>query len=253
MTPIERRKEKYGYEIDGLWMPRVTAITSIVLTDHLLRYYARHRSFSDVRERLLNSARWGTRLHEAIANILRGEKCTEDPEIAPSLESFLQWKNEYKVKVLSPKDSIEKRVVDREFWYAGTVDVIAEINGVRGVLDIKTGNGIWETYSLQTAAYLRAYNLQEKKKCETRWILRVDQYRECLGCLAQKREKDGRASVRGGKRFCNHQWGPSVGATEFQRLDNEKEDVEAFLAAQELWEWCNRDWISRIPNHAKRA
>src|SRR3989344_5567356 len=75
--------------------------------------------------------------------------------------------------------------------YAAAVDALATIGGKFGVLDIKTSTGFYPEYNLQTAAYVLALQELDLKRAlklpgeiATRWILRVDQQRQCLRCGA---------------------------------------------------------------------
>lgn len=111
-----------------------------------------------------------------------------------------------------------------------------------------------DEYSLQTAAYFGAYNKGKAKseQCETRWILRIDQYSHCLGCFAKKREKGGKVRVAEGNQFCNHQWSAVEGIVELAELQNHEHDIEAFLSAKELWEWYHKDLLGKIENYPKK-
>lgn len=234
-------KFKYGYEIEGVWLPRVTAVTSLVAKSFLFANQG--------------SADWGTLVHETIARILKKEAVGELPAVQPSLAAFRAWQREYQVKILDPQAHIETRVCDMEQGYAGTIDMVAEVQGTMGVVDLKTSNGMQDAYFLQTAAYLNAYNKGAAKKDQgkTRWILRIDQYQECRGCLARKKEKDGTARITKGKASCNHQWGSAKGEVEFQELPDQQKDLEAFLSAKEVWEWSHRDMLKRIANYPKNV
>ena len=234
-------KRKYGYEIDGVWFPRVTTITSSV-----------REGWPGLRR----AAEWGTSVHEAIEGILRGESVLYEPRLAVTIKTFVEWQNAFPIKIRDPQNDIEFRVVDLEHGYAGTVDVVAEVDGVLGIVDLKTSTAIVREHALQTAAYLNAYNAMREnhEKCKTRWILRVDQYQQCVGCLAKKREKYGRARVAGQSanwRACNHQWSDLKGEVEFRELAAYEKDLEAFFALKERWEWANKEWLGKIPNYEK--
>ena len=73
---------------------------------------------------------------------------------------------------------VERRIVNRDHRYAGTVDAIARIGGKLGVLDIKTSQSIYRDYCLQTSAYMDALK-NEFEDLATRWILRIDQMQKC--------------------------------------------------------------------------
>ncbi|HEX9722218.1 MAG TPA: PD-(D/E)XK nuclease family protein [Candidatus Paceibacterota bacterium] len=231
-------KAKFGYEIEGVWFPRVTSITS---------------PFQKKWQGLRSAAEWGTLIHETVESILRGEEAQPDRRCEVSIATFLSWRNQYPIAIQNPAHDIEKRVFDVEHGYAGTIDMVAEVEGVVGIIDLKTSTAIYKEHSLQTAAYLQAYNKTKgiAKACQTRWILRLDEYAECLGCLAKKRNKYGRARAVGGKDACNHQWSELKGEVEFKELADYEKDFDAFLDLKERWEWANKEWLDQIPNYEK--
>jgi len=238
---IEYFKHKYGYEVEGMWMPRVTAITSLISRPFFAGSY--------------RSADWGNAVHSAVEKILKEESYDAEKKIEPTLNAFAQWRKEYALRIGNPAADIECRVYDFENGYAGTIDMVAEVRGQRGIVDLKTGNSIRDEHSLQTAAYLNAYNkgAPRKLQAETRWILRIDQYEECKGCLARKNEKSGKERISGGNEWCNHQWSLAKGETEFLELTDHEEDLKAFLAAKEVWEWYHRSFLRKIANYPKNV
>ncbi len=254
-------KERQGYEIGAWWVPRVTAITSVVSKPALARYYEEYLTLEEALDGLSHSADWGTLVHSTIQGVLCGNRQTVDASIAPSVRAFLDWKKGREFQLLEGPEGVERRVLDKDHKYAGTIDLVVMYEGKKGIVDIKTGSSLWDEYALQTAAYCNAYNksvgatLFERgdARCQTRWILRIDQYEECRGCLAKRRIKEGRPKVRGGKRTCNHQWSPPTGVVEFCELHNQREDFEAFLAAKELWEWYYKRTLAKISNYAKAS
>ena len=57
------------------------------------------------------------------------------------------------------------------YIYAGTCDLVVEINGVRWLLDIKTSNSLHTSYELQLAAYAQAWNEDFAEKINRTGIL----------------------------------------------------------------------------------
>ncbi len=240
-------REKFGYEIDGVWFPRVTSITALAGGSSFLKKsdpLGRRFGFQQ-------AALWGTMIHEAVEKILKGERAQFDARIAVSIETFCKWREQYPFRVSNPAQDIERRVVDLERGYAGTVDIVAEVEGVLSIIDLKTSTTLTKEYGLQTAAYMNAYNQMGERVCKKRWILRVDQYKECLGCLARMREKYGRARIVGGNEVCNHQWSGMKGEIEFCELKGYERDLEHFFDLKERWEWTNEEWLCKIPNYEK--
>jgi len=250
---IEEFKNQNGYEIEGFWLPRVTTIINVISKPGLLRYYAQHSSFMTAQNALNHAANWGTLTHKAIEKFLRNEKHRPDVKILPSVQAFRDWQDKNTVRIFDPQNDIEKTIFDWDNLYAGTLDVLAEVNGVLGILDIKTGSGIWDEYGLQLAAYMNAYNksVPAKRRARTRWILRLDQFEECVFCGAKRRIKSGRPKITGGKPHCQHKFSYTKGAFEFKELENYQQDLEGFLSAKNLWEWANRKILKQIKNYPK--
>ena len=65
---IEGFKQKNGYEIDGMWLPRVTAITSVV---------SKYPLFLKERGYFNEAAKWGHFVHKMFGNLARHERFEE--------------------------------------------------------------------------------------------------------------------------------------------------------------------------------
>lgn len=85
------------------------------------------------------------------------------------INAFSQWVATNNVKWVAS----EAKIYSKTSNYAGTLDIDAEINGERCIVDIKTSNGIWPEYLLQTAAYQYAREEELGIKYDARWILRI--------------------------------------------------------------------------------
>ena len=130
------------------------------------------------------------------------------------------------------------------------MDVLAEINGRLGVLDIKTSYSIFRDYGIQTSAYVEALNERRNLPELTRWILRLDQSQKCLKCPAVLRTKGGNIKVRGEKEFCNHQWSEKIGEAELKELAQEEYDKLKTVVA-ELEEELKLLLVPEDPNDTK--
>lgn len=237
-------RERAGYDIDGLWYPRVTSIVAIKAKPALYRYYAQMPGIRAADEAKERSAEEGSRVHDAVEAILKGHSAVPDETTRPAVEAFEEFLRNTHVRPLL----IEERLVSRAHRYAGTVDVVAEINGVVGVLDVKTSKAIYRDYGMQTAAYKAAlHENPAHPQPQVCWILRLDQCRTCENCGGAMRTKGGTVKVTGkGSRSCGHRWGPMVGQFEFQALEDHEADFKAFLAAKDLWTWEYRDYLTRL-------
>lgn len=243
---INEFKEASGYEIDGIWYPRVTKIMEIKSKPALYRFYAEMESF-DHGEKVKNeSAGEGTLIHEIVEKILIGETPEIDEKVKPAIDEFIKFLETTKIK--TKPEFVERRIVNKDEKYAGTLDAIASIDGKIGVLDIKTSQAIYRDYNLQTSAYVAAL-MNEFSNLETRWILRIDQIKKCRKCGARLRQKGGRDKIRnknGNGKDCEHDWSDLVGEVEIQESPYWREDYKAFLGAKKLWEWENSYWLRQI-------
>ena len=107
------------------------------------------------------SAAEGTLIHETAQAIMLGKNPPVAPAIAPAIKAFVAFLN--KTTSESTKEFVEKRVMDDEYRYAGTIDALALIDGKLGVLDIKTSQAVYRDYNLQTSAYVKALRKQFSK------------------------------------------------------------------------------------------
>jgi len=248
---LDQFKGSNGYEIEGVWYPRVTKIIEIKAKPALYRFYAEMNNFNAGEAVKNQSAAEGTLMHETIERILVGQSPVIDPTIAPAVEAFLRLKESKNIQV--DEQFVEKQIVHFEERYAGTLDALALIGGKFGVLDIKTSQAIYRDYDLQTAAYMAAIQ-NEHKNIQTRWILRIDQIRTCLKCGATHRQKGGREKIKlpwsNGSysqkaKNCEHQWSALKGDIELKEFPYWQEDFKAFLGAKKLWEWENDSWLKK--------
>jgi len=244
---LEYLKAKNGYEIGGIWYPRVTSICSIIAKPGLEKWLANQGSFTAMQTKRRKIANFGTLVHTTIEQIIKGGSLKVDPAIRFSINAFLKWMEKHQVRVLD----IEKRILSEEYYYSGTLDLLAEIDGKLGILDLKTSSNIWDDFFVQTAAYFQAYNEKSIKKAKTHWILRIDQYQECVLCGAKRRKKGDVVSIKKGSKICNHKWSKFKGLCKFKKAEDHQTYFKTFLAAKKLWELHNRDWISRIENYPK--
>ena len=253
----EKFKSENGYEVNGIWYPRVTKIVSIKSKPGLDNFFKEIGDYSSAENIKNKSAEEGSLVHNTIEKMILGEQVDIPEEIGPAVASFQKFKEEKKI-IFDPK-FIELRFWSPRHRYSGTADALVAINGKFGVLDIKTSSGFWPEYNLQTAAYVSALQEFDTKRSlaiprdiETRWILRINQHRICAKCGAVLREKGGRSKIkngRGGLFVCEnekHEWGGLEGETELREFPYLYKDTRAFMAAKILWEWENDYWLRQI-------
>ena len=239
---VDNFKNANGYDIDGIWYPRVTSILNIKAKPALYMYYASLPDFKTGEAIKTKSAEEGTILHETVEAILNKEPVVIPDIVKPAIAAFMDFYGQNEITA----HKTEEQVISKKHHFAGTIDALAELNGKLGVLDIKTSQAIYRDYNIQTAAYVEALREDPSMPPLTSWILRIDQVRHCLKCPATLRDKGGREKIRGEKGKCEHEWSPMRGEVELKELTTFESDIKAFLACKDLWNWENKYWLDKI-------
>lgn len=174
--------KSHGYKLDGVRMPGVTTLIKEGMPSPSLvgwgirtvsRYAAEHLDelwamrgmgeeaiFEALRQspytQRNDAGTRGTKLHGFAERLMRGELIPDSelsPEIRPYAESLAMYLDEWApVPVLQ-----ECAVASRRWRYAGTLDDVSDFpDGVRRVVDYKTGKGVYPEVALQLAAYKHA-------------------------------------------------------------------------------------------------
>lgn len=173
--------------------------------------------------------------HTWIEQFVKGEnpEMPEDSKVLIAINGFLDWVNANKVKFLSS----ERIVYSKKHDYIGKMDIEAKVNGKLCLIDIKTSSGLYNSYAMQTAAYVKADEEESGRKYEGRWLIRLSKETEVeyLKRMLKKGKKDSAPYV----------------AFEAKYLDDEKgnmnRDYKAFINCKELYEWDKETdfWINK--------
>ena len=195
------REDKHWYSVDGDYVPSVTTILNVILKPALMPWAVKMGAewFRDNRKDYLKG---DIKLEDMIKGIKGayrkksqdalniGEEvhawCEQaikfklgvgtmpampaNEVVRESIENFRDWTKENDVKWLSS----EEKIYNRKYKYAGTVDAIAEVNGVFGVIDFKTSKRLYDEYDLQVIAYVETIEDIYGRDCESSWLLRFD-------------------------------------------------------------------------------
>lgn len=151
----------------------------------------------------------GSQIHALIEWELQMKMLTQpgpSPHVTDAaMWGFMAWQDWAKSVNLKPI-AIEQTVWSRTHGYAGTLDLLAEVNGELTVLDWKSGKAVYPEAHLQNAAYRTAIREMGHGDPVKGIIVRVP-----------KVVTD-----------------PNFEAVE---ADSEAESMEVFLNAKKLWEW----------------
>lgn len=159
----------------------------------------------------------------------------EDDNVLVAVTGFLNWENEHSVKFLSS----ERLIYSKKYNYVGTLDIEAEVDGKRCLVDIKTSTGLYNDVRMQTAAYLKADEEENGKKYHGRWAVRLS--KETEQEANDRHDRKCRIAAILGKTPPKKK---AYTAFEAVYLDADKnalkDDFEAFKAAQKLHKWNNQ-------------
>jgi hypothetical protein len=118
----------------------------------------------------------GTQAHALIEWNLRralGQKTGPEPRVVDDAQwAFMAFQDWAASVSLKPR-FIEQTVFSRQHAYAGTMDLLAEVNGVLTLVDFKTGKSIYGEALLQNAAYQHALVEMGHSKPEAGLIVRL--------------------------------------------------------------------------------
>jgi hypothetical protein len=190
---LEFDEAKHAYKWGGQFVPGVTSILQCIAKPALIQWSAGMAS-----DHWLQCLKDGRNDHAAIhkeAKVAHRKKAKEAADIGTNIhayaeahfkklpppelmsdqakrgaEAFHKWLDAHKVKALAA----ERRVFSKEYYFAGTCDFIAEVDGIFTVGDIKTSSGIYPEMRFQTAAYQQAIQEEKGIAVPMRLIVRFD-------------------------------------------------------------------------------
>lgn len=147
--------EGHIYRLDGMEIPSVTTIM-----EPLSR-----REYTGISDAvLMNAADRGTAVHNSIENWLKFGMDDIDPDYQGYLEGFYEFWD-----VCAPElVGSEVRIYHKLYRYAGTIDMVAVINGELTIVDYKTTSKLIDkNVRVQLEAYsqaLKSHGIEVEKK-----------------------------------------------------------------------------------------
>jgi len=174
---MKNKNEKY-YIIDGKEVPRVTHILDIIDKGFAFRNWLIANTKAEIEDIQKVSLNIGSKVHKwieaYIKRVLLDQKKFEHPNVSEKylkpIMAFLEWEHNHNVKYLES----ELFLYSKTYNYAGTCDLIAEVDGERWLIDFKTSKYFYDTMGLQLAFYKKAYEETYTKKINKTFILRLD-------------------------------------------------------------------------------
>ena len=104
------------------------------------------------RDKVTAAALRGTEIHALGDKLARGEKVDVPAEHRGPVEAYARWLDEWEIETLAT----ETPLCHTEHLYGGTADlwgIVGKLDGIRALLDVKTGKGVYDEVGLQLSAY----------------------------------------------------------------------------------------------------
>ena len=105
------------------------------------------------KEKLKEAGDIGARTHFAIDASIAGEEPKLDPDIKQSFDNFRAWLDKSGITLIKG----DTYVASLELGYGGALDALGVHDGELVLLDWKTSNALYDTSSLQAAAYAMGF------------------------------------------------------------------------------------------------
>lgn len=163
------------YTRNGIYYPSVTSILQYMPKGKFFENWLKDVGHNaDIIAR--KAADEGNQVHDAVERYLQGEKLSLIDENGYSKYSIDVWKmilkfHNFWVTYKPTLIESEIHLFSEKYTYAGTCDLVLEINGEKWLLDIKTSNSLHVGQNLQLSAYAQAWNEIYEEKIDRIGIL----------------------------------------------------------------------------------
>lgn len=147
------------YFLDGDFLPSVSTILDQACpVEFGLKMFWQNNTKQEADKIFEDAGELGSKMHNAFELLLNGEELNVLRDFPTEREkkilvSFVDW-----FKTFHPSNFIpEQSIASKTFQYAGTLDLVADIDGEKWLIDFKTTSGIRFSHRLQVLAYKQAY------------------------------------------------------------------------------------------------
>ncbi len=190
-----RKKHAYYWLEKGYFVPGVTSILSILDKPALLpwaaglasKYVQANMPENATKEQIAAicekaKTEWrdvrdaagdiGTEVHAFAENLFRGKPTvvSDNPLIQNGIKALQAWIAENDVQPIE----VERVVFSKSCFVAGTMDMLAAVNGKLSQVDFKTGSGIYPEHKFQTGIYKRAWEEENGERIEQNIIVNLN-------------------------------------------------------------------------------
>jgi hypothetical protein len=171
-----------GITVPNIFVPSVTWIAGYYPKGIAFYKWLADKGWNEAETIKEDAGDHGTRTHAMIDDLLSGQKIKMDSFYSDSsgeqteitvddweaLMSYVSWFHSVNIKVLRKEFVVYSEAGN----FAGTVDLLCEINGEIWLIDYKTSAYIWPSHKLQISAYKKALE-ENGQKVDKLGILQV--------------------------------------------------------------------------------
>lgn len=217
--PNKVKAHQRYYTKSGVLVPGVTTITGeLGWGKKALIKWANNKGLEgiDSDKYTKDKAEIGTLAHLIVTNYLQGYTTDHLQEYSKetldraenSFLSFLKWEEKNRIRPIL----IEEPLVSEIYQFGGQIDIYGEVNGEIELIDLKTGNDIYDEHIIQVSAYkvlleeaghkvdrVRILNIPRtedeaftEKKVDN-WQVGFEIFKRCLDIYRMKKELKGEA------------------------------------------------------------
>lgn len=229
-------------------LPKIEVGKKIKTKDLINSLYASEKTKQE-------AADLGNLIHDWIEGYIKNKlgegpemEMPEDPNVQVGVTSFLEWEEQHNVKYLWT----EKILYSLKHDYIGKGDIGAIVDDLTCLVDIKSGNGLYNSVRAQTAAYAKADTEESGIKYDGRWALRLA--KELPEEYEERMELKNKIRVLLGKKPQDpkpYQVFESMYLDEYE--DALDEDFRAFLNHWELTQWDRKTDFYKIKSKKKKT
>ncbi len=139
------------------WFPSVTTIIGKTLTKgkYFHKWLANQPSWQEAEDYKNEKAEKGTKVHEYCERLALGEEVDvsdDSKEVRKKAAGYVNFHDKEDVNVWET----EFQLAHPNYMYAGTADLLAEVNDELWLIDIKTSSNIYNSHKIQLSMYQRA-------------------------------------------------------------------------------------------------
>lgn len=139
----------------GAEVPTVTTVLSQIHKPHLITWAAKLAMKGIDWELIRNeAAETGSLVHSMVESYIKQDQTDYSdhpfyPKASKAFKAFLDWTKTRNVEFFGSEISL----VEKEKQFGGTIDIVANVDGIISVIDVKTSSSLCEEYDYQIAAY----------------------------------------------------------------------------------------------------